>query len=91
MPGYLACIARLLALLVSATVLQPLEIADDSIVSSKAKVVVAGGFDDFSEGLFEFANMGATDNLLTEFPGGREPSKRSQLVSKHKALSPRTS
>jgi fatty acid synthase subunit alpha len=38
----------------SATALQSMEIACDTILSGKAKVMVAGGFDDFSEeGSFE--------------------------------------
>ena len=42
----------------SATALQSIEIACDTLLSSKAKVMLAGGFDDLSEeGSFEFANM----------------------------------
>jgi hypothetical protein len=45
----------------SATALQSLEIASDTILSGKAKVMIAGGFDDISEeGSYEFANMKAT-------------------------------
>jgi fatty acid synthase subunit beta len=40
-----------------------LEIARDTILSGKAKVMIAGGFDDFSEeGSYEFANMGTMSN-----------------------------
>jgi fatty acid synthase subunit alpha, fungi type len=82
MPGYLARIIRLLSLLLSATALQSVEIACDTILSGKAKVMIAGGFDDFSEeGSFEFANMGATSNSLTEFAMGREPNKHSRPTS----------
>ena len=53
---------------VSATALQSLEIASDTILSGKAKLMIAGGFDDISEeGSFEFANMKATSNAETEF------------------------
>ena len=42
----------------SATALQSLEIACDTILSGKAKVMIAGGFDDISEeGSYEFANI----------------------------------
>jgi len=48
--------------------IQSLEIACDTILSGKAKVMIAGGFDDFSEeGSYKFANMGATSNSHTEF------------------------
>lgn len=41
--------------------------------------MLAGGFDDFSEeGSYEFANMGATSNSLTEFAMGREPNEMSR-------------
>jgi len=54
-----------------ATALQSVEIACDSILSGKAKVMIAGGFDDFSEeGSYEFANMKATSNTVTEFASG---------------------
>jgi fatty acid synthase subunit alpha, fungi type len=53
--------------LVSATALQSLEIASDTILSGKAKLMIAGGFDDSEEGSFEFANMKATSNAETEF------------------------
>ncbi|CAE6423597.1 unnamed protein product [Rhizoctonia solani] len=62
-----------------ATALQSLEIACDTILSGKAKVMIAGGFDDFSEeGSFEFANMKATSNTETEFAMGREPNEFSR-------------
>ncbi|KAG9315241.1 hypothetical protein JVU11DRAFT_4375 [Chiua virens] len=62
-----------------ATALQSLEIACDTILSGKAKVMIAGGFDDLSEeGSFEFANMKATSNAETEFVMGREPTEMSR-------------
>ncbi|KAG8716660.1 3-oxoacyl-[acyl-carrier-protein] synthase [Ceratobasidium sp. 394] len=62
-----------------ATALQSLEIGCDTILSGKAKVMIAGGFDDFSEeGSFEFANMKATSNTETEFAMGREPNEFSR-------------
>ncbi|KAF5337910.1 hypothetical protein D9758_013124 [Tetrapyrgos nigripes] len=62
-----------------ATALQSLEIACDTIVSGKAKVMIAGGFDDLSEeGSYEFANMKATSNADTEFAMGREPTEMSR-------------
>ncbi|EGN98830.1 hypothetical protein SERLA73DRAFT_168429 [Serpula lacrymans var. lacrymans S7.3] len=62
-----------------ATALQSLEIACDTLLSGKAKVMIAGGFDDISEeGSYEFANMKATSNAETEFAMGREPTEMSR-------------
>ncbi|RDX43188.1 thiolase-like protein [Lentinus brumalis] len=62
-----------------ATALQSVEIACDTLLSGKAKVMLAGGFDDLSEeGLYEFANMKATSNAETEFAMGREPTEMSR-------------
>ena len=65
-----------------ATALQSIEIGCDSIHSGKAKVMVCGGFDDFSEeGSFEFANMKATSNAETELAMGREPNEMSRPMT----------
>lgn len=70
----------------SATALQSLEIACDTILSRKAKVMIAGGFDDISEeGSFEFANMKATSNAETEFAMGREPTEMSRPATTTRA------
>lgn len=70
----------------SATALQSLEIASDSILSGKAKVMIAGGFDDISEeGSFEFANMKATSNAEAEFAMGREPTEMSRPATTSRA------
>ena len=70
----------------SATALQSLEIACDSITSGKAKVMIAGGFDDISEeGSYEFANMKATSNAETEFAMGREPTEMSRPATTSRA------
>ena len=54
-----------------ATALESLEMACESIVSGKAKVIIAGGYDDFQEeGSFEFANMKATSNAEDEIAHG---------------------
>ncbi|RXK40210.1 hypothetical protein M231_02484 [Tremella mesenterica] len=69
-----------------ATALQSIEIGCDSILSKKAKVMIAGGFDDFSEeGSFEFANMKATSNTETEFAMGREPNEFSRPMTSTRA------
>ncbi|KAG8905251.1 3-oxoacyl-[acyl-carrier-protein] synthase [Tulasnella sp. 403] len=69
-----------------ATALQSIEIACDTILSGKAKVMVAGGFDDFSEeGSYEFANMKATSNAETEFAMGREPNEFSRPTTSTRA------
>lgn len=62
----------------SATALQSLEIACDTILSGKAKVMIAGGFDDISEeGSYKFENMKATSNAETEFAMGHELTEMS--------------
>ncbi|KAJ7227399.1 fatty acid synthase [Mycena pura] len=69
-----------------ATALQSLEIACDTISSGKAKVMIAGGFDDLSEeGSYEFANMKATSNAETEFAMGREPTEMSRPATTTRA------
>ncbi|KAE9399788.1 fatty acid synthase [Gymnopus androsaceus JB14] len=69
-----------------ATALQSLEIACDTILSGKAKVMIAGGFDDISEeGSYEFANMKATSNADTEFAMGREPTEMSRPTASTRA------
>ncbi|KAF4614083.1 hypothetical protein D9613_007929 [Agrocybe pediades] len=69
-----------------ATALQSLEIASDTILSGKAKVMIAGGFDDLSEeGSYEFANMKATSNAETEFAMGREPTEMSRPATTSRA------
>ncbi|KAI6168120.1 hypothetical protein EDD17DRAFT_746406 [Pisolithus thermaeus] len=69
-----------------ATALQSLEIACDTIISNKAKVMIAGGFDDISEeGSYEFANMKATSNAETEFAMGREPTEMSRPATTTRA------
>jgi fatty acid synthase subunit alpha len=70
----------------SATALQSLEIACDTLLSGKAKVMLAGGFDDLSEeGSYEFANMKATSNTATEFAMGREPTEMSRPTTTTRA------
>ncbi|KZT67951.1 hypothetical protein DAEQUDRAFT_367722 [Daedalea quercina L-15889] len=69
-----------------ATALQSVEIACDSLLSGKAKVMLAGGYDDFSEeGSYEFANMKATCNSETEFAMGREPTEMSRPATTTRA------
>jgi len=69
-----------------ATGLQSLDIACDTILSGKAKVMLAGGFDDLSEeGSYEFANMKATSNSVTQFAAGREPTEFSRPTTSTRA------
>ncbi|KAK0531483.1 fatty acid synthase alpha subunit Lsd1 [Tilletia horrida] len=69
-----------------ATALQSVEIASETILSGKAKVMLAGGFDDFSEeGSVEFANMNATSNAQAELAAGREPSEMSRPTTTTRA------
>jgi len=73
-------------LVISATALQSIEIACDTILSGKAKVMIAGGFDDISEeGSYEFASMKATSNAETEFAMGREPTEMSRPATTSRA------
>ncbi|KAH9856627.1 fatty acid synthase [Lenzites betulinus] len=62
-----------------ATALQSVEIACDTLLSGKAKVMLAGGFDDLGEeGSYEFGNMKATSSAEAEFAMGREPTEMSR-------------
>ena len=73
------CTALILMSFVSATALQSVEIACDTLLSGKAKVMLAGGYDDLSEeGSYEFANMKATSNAESELAMGREPTEMSR-------------
>ncbi|KAI9205069.1 fatty acid synthase [Polychytrium aggregatum] len=57
-----------------ATAAESVDIAVDTLLSGRAKVVICGGYDDFQEeGSYEFANMKATSDSLDEFARGREP------------------
>jgi len=62
-----------------------LELASDTILYGKAKVMAAGGFGDISEeGSYEFANMKATNNAETEFAMGR-PTEMSRPATTSRA------
>ncbi|KAJ3130628.1 3-oxoacyl-[acyl-carrier-protein] synthase, partial [Physocladia obscura] len=57
-----------------ATAAESVDIAYETIISKKARIVLCGGFDDFQEeGSQEFANMKATSNSVDELAQGREP------------------
>ncbi|KAJ2057564.1 fatty acid synthase alpha subunit Lsd1 [Coemansia sp. S146] len=59
-----------------ATAILSIDAAIETIQSGKAKVMIAGGVDDFvEESSIEFANMGATSNSVEEFARGRTPSE----------------
>ncbi|KAJ2363538.1 fatty acid synthase alpha subunit Lsd1, partial [Coemansia sp. RSA 2611] len=59
-----------------ATAVLSIDTAVDTIQAGKAKVMLAGGVDDFTEeSSTEFASMGATSNAVNEFASGREPSE----------------
>lgn len=62
-----------------ATAVESLDIAYETIMEGKARVCLAGGFDDFAEeGSYEFANMKATSNSVDEFAHGRTPKDMSR-------------
>ncbi|KAJ2022016.1 fatty acid synthase alpha subunit Lsd1 [Coemansia sp. S85] len=59
-----------------ATSVLSIDTAIETIQSGKAKVMIAGGVDDFTdETTVEFASMGATSNSVEEFARGRTPSE----------------
>ncbi|KAJ2052530.1 fatty acid synthase alpha subunit Lsd1 [Coemansia sp. S16] len=59
-----------------ATTVLSIDTAIETIQSGKAKVMIAGSVDDFTEETsVEFANMGATSNSVEEFARGRTPSE----------------
>ncbi|KAJ2867196.1 fatty acid synthase alpha subunit Lsd1 [Coemansia aciculifera] len=59
-----------------ATTVLSIDTAIETIQSGKAKVMIAGSVDDFTEETtVEFANMGATSNSVEEFARGRTPAE----------------
>ncbi|KAJ1561175.1 3-oxoacyl-[acyl-carrier-protein] synthase, partial [Cladochytrium tenue] len=57
-----------------ATAAESVDIAYETIISRKARIVLCGGYDDSrEEGSYEFANMKATSDSVAEFAKGREP------------------
>ncbi|KAJ2908892.1 fatty acid synthase alpha subunit Lsd1, partial [Coemansia aciculifera] len=62
-----------------ATAILSTDSAVDTIQSGKARVMLAGSVDDFSEETsIEFANMGATSSSVDEFARGRTPAEISR-------------
>ncbi|KAJ2897754.1 fatty acid synthase alpha subunit Lsd1, partial [Coemansia aciculifera] len=62
-----------------ATAILSIDSAVDTIQSGKARVMLAGSVDDFSEETsIEFANMGATSSSVEEFAHGRTPAEISR-------------
>lgn len=69
-----------------ATGLQSITVASDAIKTGKAKVMLCGGVDDFSEeGSMEFSLMQATSNAEEELRAGREPSEMSRPTTTTRA------
>ncbi|KAK6099024.1 fatty acid synthase alpha subunit Lsd1 [Batrachochytrium dendrobatidis] len=65
-----------------ATAAESVEIAVDTLLSAKARVVICGGYDDFQEeSSYEFANMKATSSSDAEFAMGREPREMCRPAS----------
>lgn len=55
------------------------ELAVDSILTGKAKIMIAGATEDITEeSSYEFANMKATSNAVDEFAHGRTPGEMSR-------------
>eukprot|EP01135_Chromosphaera_perkinsii_P010233 Nk52_evm6s2062 gene=Nk52_evmTU6s2062 len=62
-----------------ATAVESIELGLETILSGKAKVVICGGYDDFTEhSSYEFASMKATSSAVDEVRKGREPSEMSR-------------
>lgn len=62
-----------------ATAVGSIEIGVETIQSGKAKIVLVGGYDDFSEeGSYGFASMKATSNSEAEMEAGRPPAEMSR-------------
>ena len=69
-----------------ATAAVSVEIAVDTIRSGKAKLMIAGGFEDFGEeGSYEFAQMNATSNSVIEYSKGRPASEHSRPATTTRA------
>ncbi|KAJ3326414.1 3-oxoacyl-[acyl-carrier-protein] synthase [Blyttiomyces sp. JEL0837] len=69
-----------------ATAAESVDIAYETIMSGKAKIVICGGYDDFQEeGSYEFANMKATSNSIEEMARGREPKEMCRPASDTRA------
>lgn len=65
-----------------ATAVESVEIGVDTILSGKAKIVLVGGYDNFTEeSSTEFAKMGATSNSAVEHSKGREPAEMSRPMA----------
>ena len=62
-----------------ATAVESIDIGVETILSGKAKIIIAGGYDDFQEeGSNEFASMKATSNAVEELAKGRDPREMSR-------------
>lgn len=69
-----------------ATAVESIDIGVETILSGKARVVIAGGYDDFrEEGSFEFAAMQATSSAAEEAAKGREPGEMSRPMASSRA------
>eukprot|EP00002_Diphylleia_rotans_P033397 TRINITY_DN709_c0_g1_i3.p1 TRINITY_DN709_c0_g1~~TRINITY_DN709_c0_g1_i3.p1 ORF type:complete len:4344 (-),score=1082.54 TRINITY_DN709_c0_g1_i3:153-13184(-) len=69
-----------------ATAVESVEIGFDTITTGRAKICVVGGYDDFGEeGSYEFAQMKATSNSVSEIAAGREPSEMSRPTTDTRA------
>jgi fatty acid synthase subunit alpha len=65
-----------------ATAAESMNVAAETILSGKARVMVVGGFDDFGEeGSYEFAQMGATVSSDEEVNKGRLPREASRPMT----------
>lgn len=69
-----------------ATAVESVDVGMETILTGKAKVCIVGGYDNFQEeGSYEFANMNATSNAVTEFAHGRTPEEMSRPTTTTRA------
>jgi len=69
-----------------ATAAVSVELGCETIKSGKARVIIAGGTEDFGEeGSYEFAQMQATSNSLAEYEKGRPASEHSRPATETRA------
>jgi fatty acid synthase subunit beta len=69
-----------------ATAVESVEIGVETILSGKAKIVIAGGYDDFQEeSSYEFGSMQATSSGVEELAKGRQPDEMSRPTATSRA------
>lgn len=69
-----------------ATSIESADVGVETIMSGKAKIVFIGGYDDFQEeSSYEFGNMNATSDSISETANGRTPGEMSRPTATSRA------